>query len=201
MAARVELGALPDLPAGVDRLDVLLALATAALSATAGEIELLESRPRRDDLQFGSRPRPAAEHLAAWLYAPAHRIAYAVHAPDWTPPPGGTARDGWVALLADHLHATQRWTDVNVVAMPVHVPFDEPGLRVVPLLALWTDVSPDGQAWLGGTMASSLRRGSPHVVPVQCFSGTRFAAAQLLGGVTTVDVVPRAALAGPTAGW
>ena len=47
-------------PAGLGATELLIALTTAAVRETAGagDLELLQSIPARDDTQFGDRPRP-----------------------------------------------------------------------------------------------------------------------------------------------
>jgi hypothetical protein len=170
------------LPAGLTATDLLTALAAAALRETASDLELLHSVPARDDAQFGDRPRPAATHLEAWLYSAAHRVAYAVHTPSWSPPDPDpdrwTGAAGWSALLREHLHgdfhAGRGWTAVNAVAMPVHRPFDEPGLRIRPLLALWPPVSQTGDDWFSETMTATVRDGGPHVTAVRVFSAAAY---------------------------
>jgi hypothetical protein len=151
----------------------LIALTAYALRETIGDLERLQSVPIRDDAQFGDRPKPAVTRLEAWLYSSTQRIAFAVHTPDWASD-SPAAVDGWQALLREHLHgdfhAGHGWTPVNAVAMPVRKPFDEPGLRVVPLLSLWAPVSQQADAYFSETMTASVREGRPHVVGVRVFS-------------------------------
>ena len=172
-------------PAGLGATELLIALTTAAVRETAGagDLELLQSIPARDATQFGDRPRPTeVTRLGAWLYSASQRIAYAVHTPNWTAPTADpqewTGRAGWEALLREHLHgdfhAGHGWTEVNAVAMPVRRPFDEPGLRVAPLLALWSPVSQQGNQWFSETMTAAVLAGRPHVVAVRVFSAAAY---------------------------
>jgi len=182
LAAAVA-GTPADLPPGLDASELLTALTAAALRESASDLEVLAGRPLRDDAQFGDRPRPVpVTHLGAWLYSASRRVAYAVHTPDWTAPahdpPRWAGPAGWAALLREHLHgdfhAGHGWTPVNAVAMPVRRPFDEPGLRIRPLLALWSPVSQHGDDWFSETMTASVREGRPHVVAVQVFSAAAY---------------------------
>lgn len=180
-------------PPGLSDTDLLIAVTMAAVRETAGDLELLQSIPARDDDQFGDRPRPAGvTHLGAWFYSASHRIAYAVHTPTWAGPTADpehwSGADGWTALLRDHLHgdfhAGRGWSPVNAVAMPVRRPFDEPGLRVVPLLAVWAPVTgptsqrpaggQPGDDWFAETMTASVQAGRPHVVAVRVFSAAAY---------------------------
>jgi hypothetical protein len=176
-------------PSRLSRAELLIALTGAALRETTADIELLQSRPTRDDAQFGDRPRPLnVTSLDAWLYSPSKRVAYAVHTPDWTPatpaststPSSADALAGWTAILREHLHGDfhdlQGWTDVNAVAMPVRLPFDEPGLKIRPLLALGWPVSQDGTHWFSEAMTATLRNACPYVVPVLVFSAALYLA-------------------------
>jgi hypothetical protein len=54
--------------------------------------------------------------------------------------------------------------------MPVRRPFDESGLRVVPLLSLWPPVSQHADDWFSETMTASVFDGRPQVVAVRVFS-------------------------------
>jgi hypothetical protein len=197
-----------DLVPGLSCAELLSSLVMTALEPAAHEIEMLESVPRRDDLQFDGRPMPSQRVLTAWLYAPGQKVAYALHTPGWqapapySPAPPSPAaglrphsRQNWDALLREHFHSGQGWTAVSAVAMPVRVPFDEPGLKIAPLLALWAPVSP-GEQWLGETMTTSVRHGLPHVVRVQIFSAALFVASIQAAGQDTLDVVPRRSTAG-----
>ena len=184
---------------------LLTGLLVSALEPVLGEIERLGSAPVRDDLQFDGRPRPAQRQLYAWLYAPDRRIACAVHTPRWEPPQGKPpqgepprvradrpeARRNWDALLHEHFHAHFHsgpgWTTVGSVAMPLRVPFDEPGLKISPVLALWAPVSA-GEHYLSETMTASIRNGLPKVVAVQVFSAELYVRALLASGRSTVDV-------------
>ncbi len=152
------------------RLEVL----ESALRARHPDLERLERRPRRDDLAFGDLPVPAVQPLLdAWLYAPAARTAYPVLLGDDGRLPRGGPVEVWRALLSEHLHALsagRHWTALSVVAMPLLPPFDEPGLRVRPLLALQGEVSADGGSWLSEVMVATVRNGRPHVLPVLVFS-------------------------------
>lgn len=171
------------LPARLDACDLLTALTAAAVRESAADLELLQSIPIRDDTHFGDRPRPAGvTQLGAWLYSASTRTAYAVHTPQWstptTAPERWTGPEGWAALLREHLHgdfhAGPGWTPVNAVAMPVRRPFDEPGLRIRPLLSLWAPVSQHADAWFSETMTASVHQGRPHVVAVQVFSAAAY---------------------------
>ncbi len=194
-------GTAPDLEFEPAPRDLLTGLAASALQPQLGEIEWLDSVPSRDDSQFGDRPFPPVRQLHAWLYAPDRRIACAVHTPDWQPPAtnGGAgrhelARANWDALLHEHFHAHFRsgngWTGVGAVAMPLRVPFDEPGLKIQPLLVLRTPVS-SGQHYLSETMTASVRHGAPHVTRVQVFSAALYVQARLAAGHSTVDLTPQ----------
>jgi hypothetical protein len=197
------------LPADLSAAELLVSLVAAALEPAAGELEQLDNLPTRDDGQFDGRPMPEVERLAAWLYAPTQRIAHAVHTPSWRAPvpfspadqPSLTlgrrapARQNWDALLRDHFHSGQGWTPVSAVAMPLRLPFDEPGLKIAPLLALWSPVSADEQ-WLSETMTTSVRHGAPHVVRVQVFSAAMYVRSLHEAGHETVEVLPRRRTAG-----
>jgi len=183
-----------DLVPGLTAPELLTSLVISALEPSTGDLELLEGVPRRDDLQFGGRPMPSLEHLTAWLYAPGRKVAYALHTPGWHAP-APRPRQNWDALLGEHFHSGQGWTALSAVAMPVRVPFDEAGLRIAPLLALWAPASP-GDQWLSETMTTSFRHGAPHVVRVQVFSAAVFAAGLQAGGQDTLDVVPYRSTAG-----
>lgn len=176
--------------------DLLTGLVINALQPVLGEIERLDNVPVRDDLQFGARPKPEVRQLHAWLYAPERRIACAVHTPAWEPPTMGqqaNARRNWDALLDEHFHAHFRsgtgWTTVGAVAMPLRVPFDEPGLKIRPLLALWAPVS-SGEHYMSETMTASVRQGAPHVTGVQVFSASLYVQALLAAGRSTVGYPP-----------
>jgi hypothetical protein len=163
--------------AGTTASELLIGLTAAALRETATDLELLQSVPVRDDAAFGDRPKPTSvTQLDAWLYSASRRVAYAVHAPDWAG--AGTGSGGWQALLQQHLHGDfhsgHGWTPVNAVAMPVRRPFDEPGLRIRPLLSLWAPVSQHGTDWFSETMTASVHDGRPHVVAVQVFSAAAY---------------------------
>jgi hypothetical protein len=176
-------GCPPELPTGLSATELLTALTAAAIRESAEDLELLHSVPLRDDDQFGDRPRPdGVDRLSAWLYSASNRVAYAVHTPDWTSPAAGPAQwsgpAGWRALLHEHLHgdfhAGHGWTPVNAVAMPVRRPFDELGLRVRPLLALWPPVSQQADDHLSETMVAGVHEGRPQVVAVQVFSAAAY---------------------------
>jgi hypothetical protein len=189
---------------GLTASDLLVSLVAAALEPAAGELELLDNLPQRDDAQFAGRPTPQTEQLSAWLYAPQQRIAHAVHTPPWRAPSPcppadqpsqalgrrSTARQNWDALLREHFHSGQGWTPISAVAMPLRVPFDEPGLKVAPLLALWPAASADEQ-WLSETMTTSIRHGAPHVARVQVFSAAMYLRRLQAAGHETIDVLPQ----------
>jgi len=195
--SRTNLNDLAELMAGLSPTDLLTALTAVAIRETAGDLELLHSVPIRDDAQFGDRPSsvPVAR-LGAWLYSAANRVAYAVHTPDWEPPAldleHQSGRAGWSALLREHLHgdfqAGRGWTPVNVVAMPVRKPFDELGLRVVPLLSLWPPVSQHGDSCFSETMTATVRDGRPYVVAVRVFSAAIYLRRALEAGQRWVEL-------------
>lgn len=146
-----------------------------ALAATDPDLERLSRPPMRDDAHVGDRPRPPLDRLDAWLYSPARRVAEAVLVTDWTATPGASPRAAWHELLATHLHAGPGWTPVNAVAMPVHPPFDEPGLRLRPLLVVPGAVASAPGQYLSETMVGTVRFGASHVVPVRVFSAALWA--------------------------
>jgi hypothetical protein len=204
---RPNLNDLADRTTGLSATELLTALTAVAIRESAGDLELLHSVPIRDDAQFGDRPSPVpVTHLGAWLYSAANRVAYAVHTPDWEPPPidrqasdrqpidptHQNGRTGWSALLREHLHgdfqAGRGWTPVNVVAMPVRRPFDEVGLRVMPLLSLWPPVSQHGDNCFSETMTATVRDGRPYVVAVRVFSAAIYLRQALEAGRRWVDL-------------
>lgn len=160
--------------------DALLDTLDAALLERYPDLERLERRPRRDDGAFGARGVPGGlpEELDAWLYAPSARVAFAVLLGDAAQlGECATPQRAWQRLMAEHLHAAgagREWTGLSSVAMPVLPPFDEPGLRVTPVLALEPQVSPAGAGWLSDVMVATVRAGHPHVVPMLVFSAAAF---------------------------
>ncbi len=173
--------------------DLITGLVISALEPSLGEIEWLDGVPVRDDLQFKDQVLPGQARLHAWLYAPGGRVAMAVHAPNWTAPQTMAsqrqARQNWDALLREHLHASsgQGWSELGAVAMPVRPPFDEPGLKLWPLLALWAPVS-CGETYLSETKTASVRHGGPAVIGVRVFSAALYIRALLDEGRSSVRI-------------
>lgn len=195
LSASASAGGRIDLPIGLTATELLIGLTAAAVRETASDLELLLSVPARDDAQFGDGPRPTeVTELSAWLYSASNRVAYAVHTSNWTPPSTApdptsdpvptsdpdqsTEQAAWSALLREHLHgdfhAGRGWTPVNAVAMPVRKPFDESGLRIVPLLALWPSVSQHANDWFSETMTATVFESRPQVVAVRVFSAAAY---------------------------
>jgi hypothetical protein len=91
--------------------------------------------------------------------------------------------------MHEHFHSATGWTTVGAVAMPLRVPFDEPGLKIRPLLAVWAPAS-SGEHYLSETMTASVRHGGPNVTGIQVFSAALYVRARLEAGDSTVDVAP-----------
>ena len=73
--------------------------------------------------------------------------------------------------------------------MPLRAPFDEPGLKILPLLALWAPVA-SGEHYLSETMRASVRHGEPCVTAVQVFSASMYVQALKAAGRSAVGHPP-----------